>query len=206
MTRTRRRRTPQQARDEILDAATELIARNGPDGVGLRQVADSVGVTHGLVTHYFGTYAALVRAVLRRETERAREQVRAQLRADQGLPKANAMTEVLTKTLADERHVRLFAWSQLHPEGPSTSPGLTELVDAMQAGIQAAVPAPQAPSRERIEVVVLLALSATYGYTLGRQTWLTGLGHDPEGTPVDTAFRTALSSALTATLSAESTT
>ncbi|WP_069772133.1 helix-turn-helix domain-containing protein [Streptomyces sp. LUP30] len=68
MTGPRRRRAPEQARQEILDAAAELIARHGPDGVGLRRVAEAVGISHGLVTHCFGTYSALVRAVPRART------------------------------------------------------------------------------------------------------------------------------------------
>ncbi|MGH3447372.1 MAG: TetR/AcrR family transcriptional regulator [Nocardioidaceae bacterium] len=201
MTTPRRRRTPEQAREEILTAATDLIARYGPDGVGLRQVADAIGVTHGLVTHYFGTYQALVRAVLQRENERHREQVRERLRADQGVPYADGMTRVLFETLADERYIRLWAWSQLHAEGVGTSSqGLSELVDAMQAGIRAAVPEAETPDRARVEAVVLLALSAAYGYALGKPTWLAALGYDPGDPTHDATFRAALSSALGAHL------
>ncbi|GAA4571406.1 hypothetical protein Pth03_58870 [Planotetraspora thailandica] len=197
MTTRRRRRTPEQAREEILAAATELIARYGPDGVGLRQVADAVGITHGLVTHYFGTYSALVRAVLQRENERQRERVRERMRADQGVPLADGMTRVLFETLADERYVRLFTWSSLHSEDVGTSSrGLSELVDAMQAGIRAVLPEPETPDRARIEAVVLLGLSAAYGYALGKRSWLAGLGHDPADPTHDTAFRAALTSAL----------
>ncbi|MFB6986797.1 TetR/AcrR family transcriptional regulator [Streptomyces sp. NPDC056230] len=84
-----------------MDAATDLIARHGPDGVGLRRVAETVGVTHGLVTHYFGTYRALVRAVLERENERKRELVRERMRADGSVPYADGMTRVLFEILGD---------------------------------------------------------------------------------------------------------
>jgi AcrR family transcriptional regulator len=196
MTR-RRRRTPEEAREEILSAAADLIARYGPDGVGLRKVADAVGVTHGLVTHYFGTYSALVRAVLERENERQRERVRERMRADRGVPYANDMTQVLFEILADERYVRLFAWSSLHAHDVGTSSeGLSELVDAMETGIRAVLPEPEMPPRARIEEVVLLALSAAYGYALGRRSWLAGLGHDPADPAHDRAFRAALSQVL----------
>lgn len=198
----RRRRTPEQAREEILDAAAELIARDGPDGVGLRRVAQAVGVSHGLVTHYFGTYGALVRAVLQRENERQRERVRERMRAERGVPYADDMTRVLFETLADERHVRLFAWSSLHAEDAGTSSqGLAELVDAVEAGVGLALPGPDRPDRERIEAVVLLALSAAYGYALGRRSWLAGLGHDPADPAHDDAFRAALSATLATHLS-----
>ncbi|MFI6600173.1 TetR/AcrR family transcriptional regulator [Nonomuraea sp. NPDC050536] len=195
--RPRRRRTPEQAREEILDAATELIAQHGPDGVGLRRVADAAGVTHGLVTHYFGTYGALVRAVLQRESQRQRERMRERMRADQGVPYSAGMTGVLFETLADERYVRLWAWSMLHAEEAGTySEGLSGFVDAMQAGIAIVIPESEMPDRARIEQVVLLGLSAAYGYALGKRSWLAGLGHDPAEPAHDTAFRTALASAL----------
>ncbi|MFB0614792.1 TetR/AcrR family transcriptional regulator [Streptomyces sp. AGS-58] len=206
MTGRRRRRTPEQAREEILDAAAELIARYGPDGVGLRRVAEAVGVSHGLVTHYFGTYGALVRAVLRRENERQRERVRERMRADRGVPYADDMTQVLFEALADERYVRLFAWSSLHAEDVGTSSqGLSELVDAMEAGIRLVLPGPGGPDRDRIEAVVLLALSAAYGYALGNRSWLAGLGHDPDDPAHAAAFRAALSSALATYLTGRST-
>ncbi|WP_328808678.1 TetR/AcrR family transcriptional regulator [Nonomuraea montanisoli] len=195
--RQRRRRTPEQSREEILDAATDLIARYGPNGVGLRRVADAVGVTHGLVTHYFGTYDALVQAVLRRENERQRERMRERMRADQGVPYSEGMTRVLFETLADERYVRLWAWSMLHTEGAGTvSEGLSGFVDAMEAGIRIVLPGERMPDRARIEAVVLLGLSASYGFALGKRSWLAGLGHDPAEPAHEAAFRTALASML----------
>ncbi|MFC9394686.1 TetR/AcrR family transcriptional regulator [Streptomyces sp. NPDC057027] len=202
MPAARRRRTPDEARTEILDAATELIARHGPDGVGLRRVAEAVGVTHGLVTHYFGTYRALVRAVLERENERKRELVRARMRADGSVPYATGMTEVLFEILADERYVRLWTWSQLHGlddgAAPDSPTNLSRLVDVIEEGVRSVLPPPEGPDRSRIEQLVLLAMSGAYGYALGRRYWLADLGHDPDRPEHDTAYRTALSSVLAA--------
>jgi AcrR family transcriptional regulator len=197
MAARRRRRAPEQARREIVDAAAELIARHGPDAVGLRRVADAAGVSHALVSHYFGTYGELVRVVLQRENERQRERVRQRMRADHGVPYAAGMTEVLFETLADERYVRLFTWSSLHgyPTG-GASAGLSELVDAIAAGIALVLPQAERPGRARVEEVVLLALSAAYGFALGKRSWLAGLGHDPQDPAQETAFRAALSGVL----------
>ncbi|MEU7020511.1 helix-turn-helix domain-containing protein [Streptomyces sp. NPDC046203] len=198
--RRRRRRTPEQARAEILDAATELVARHGPDGAGLRKVAEAAGVTHGLVTHYFGTYRALVRAVLDRENERKRDLVRDRMRADGQVPYADGMTRVLFEILADERYVRLWAWSQLHDGDTDQTPGtpthLSRLVDAIEDGIHTVLPPPEGPDRARIETVVLLAMSGGYGYALGRRSWQTDLGHDPDEPGRDDAFRSALAAML----------
>ncbi|WP_433182237.1 TetR/AcrR family transcriptional regulator [Actinoallomurus sp. CA-150999] len=192
----RRRRTPAEAREEILTAAAALIAERGPDGVGLRQVAEAVGVTHGLVTHYFGTYSALVREVLRRENALLRERVRDRIRAEAGLPTAKGMMSVLFDTLADERYVRLWAWAELHADLGMANLGLRELVDAMDQGIRAVLPWEEVPGRDRIEAVVLLGLSSAYGYALGHRSWLSGLGHDPADPDRDAAFRSGLTTVL----------
>ena len=43
-----------------------------PDAVGLREIAATAGVSHGLVTHYFSTYDGLVAAVIARRFDAAR--------------------------------------------------------------------------------------------------------------------------------------
>lgn len=200
----RRRRSPDEAREEILTAAAALIAERGPDGAGLRQVAEAVGVTHGLVTHYFGTYGTLVREVLRRENALLRDRVRERITAEAGVPTAKGMMSVLFDALADERYVRLFAWAELHADLGMADQGLRELVDAMERGIRAALPGDEVPGRDRIEAVVLLGLSASYGYAIGGRSWLSALGHDPADPGHAAAFRTGLTTVLAGYMTEES--
>ncbi len=82
----RRRRDPTEARRELLDAAERVLAIHGPDAVGLRDVAREAGVSHGLVTHYFGTYDALVEAVFARRTERLAAEIAERLAHTCGSP------------------------------------------------------------------------------------------------------------------------
>src|SRR5260221_14507830 len=56
----RRRRTPEVARQELLDAAERVFTEFHPDQVGLKQVAREAGVSHALITHYFGTYGGVI--------------------------------------------------------------------------------------------------------------------------------------------------
>ncbi|MFE5292583.1 TetR/AcrR family transcriptional regulator [Isoptericola sp. NPDC056618] len=202
----RRRRSPEQARQEILDAATTLVAEHGPDGVTLAKVARAAGVTRGLVSHYFGTYAGLVRAVLREEDTHHRERVRARVADDAGVPYAARMLDVVFATLDDERYLRLWAWSALHPEhGTLATDGLAGVADVMEAGLRAALPADRVPSRDRIEAVLLVGMSGAYGYALGGRSWQSALGHDPGDPERATAFRAALSAAVAAYLVGEET-
>src|SRR5215510_15406362 len=68
----RQRRSPEDARAHILDAADQVFRDHLPDAVGLREVAAAAGVSHGLVTHYFATYDGLVAAVIARRLDAAR--------------------------------------------------------------------------------------------------------------------------------------
>src|SRR5215470_10521856 len=68
----RLRRSPEDARAHILDAADAVFRDHLPDAVGLREIAAAAEVSHGLVTHYFETYDGLVAAVIARRLDAAR--------------------------------------------------------------------------------------------------------------------------------------
>ncbi|MER7364027.1 TetR/AcrR family transcriptional regulator [Nonomuraea wenchangensis] len=201
----RRRRDPAESRAELLAAAAELIRQRGPDNVSLRQIAEAAGVAHGLVAHYFGSYAALVREVLRVENDRIEARVRDRIRAEDGVPLAAGIMDVVFDTLADERYLRLFVWAEMHADyRGATRPELVELVDTMEAGIKEALAGRPAPSRARIEAVVLVGLSAAYGFAIGGRSWLAGLGHDPDDPAHAAEFRVQLARMMGAHMVEES--
>jgi AcrR family transcriptional regulator len=57
-------------RQEILDRAIEVFARRGSDRTSLRAIAEEVGVTHGALTHYFGSLEELLIAVYQQSETR----------------------------------------------------------------------------------------------------------------------------------------
>ncbi len=56
----------QRRREEILEAATELFAKDGYRGTGLAAIAAMVGVSQPTLLHHFGSKEGLMRAVLER--------------------------------------------------------------------------------------------------------------------------------------------
>ncbi|WP_236796087.1 TetR/AcrR family transcriptional regulator [Amycolatopsis sp. GM8] len=68
MAETPPRRTQEQRRAEterrVLDAAMDLIARNGSRGVTLAQVGEAAGYSRGIVYHHFGSRERLLEAVV----------------------------------------------------------------------------------------------------------------------------------------------
>lgn len=61
----RRRRSADESRDALVQAALTLFRERPPDRVGVREIAAAAGVNHGLIHRLFGAKDALVRAVLR---------------------------------------------------------------------------------------------------------------------------------------------
>ena len=60
------RRTPDEARALILDAAEARMASSGPAGLRLQDVAAQAGVSHPTILHHFGSRAGLVQALNQR--------------------------------------------------------------------------------------------------------------------------------------------
>src|ERR1051325_3483831 len=71
----RLRRTPEEARRLILDTAQELIARNGPEGLRLQEIAAAAGISHPLILHHFGSREGVVRALLQEAVAELRDKL-----------------------------------------------------------------------------------------------------------------------------------
>jgi TetR/AcrR family transcriptional regulator, regulator of biofilm formation and stress response len=56
-----------------MDAAVRVVARRGLHGLTYRAVAAEAGVTHGLVTHHFGTREVMIRETLSHAMQQAVE-------------------------------------------------------------------------------------------------------------------------------------
>jgi TetR/AcrR family transcriptional regulator len=84
---------PTSSRDKILDVAEALFARRGFAGVGLREVAERVGLGKSSLFHHFKSKADLYLAVLRRVFERIDASV------PSGVSEAGTHAERLTRTI-----------------------------------------------------------------------------------------------------------
>ena len=67
------RRTPEEARALILDAAEACMAKAGPAGLRLQEVAEVAGVSHPTILHHFESREGLIRAVHLRSIGQLRE-------------------------------------------------------------------------------------------------------------------------------------
>lgn len=66
------RRTPENARELILEAADKTMGSEGPATLRLQDVARQAGVSHPTILHHFGSREGLVKALHLRALERLR--------------------------------------------------------------------------------------------------------------------------------------
>lgn len=109
--RRRVRRTPDEARRALLEAAQALLVEQGPAAVTLKAVARHIGVTHGNVSHHFGTssalHAELVAKLARQLAERVEESV-LRLRKDEAT--AEQIVDMLFDAFKASGLGKLFGW------------------------------------------------------------------------------------------------
>lgn len=177
----RRRRSPEEARLEILDAADRVFIEFQPDQVGLKDVGREAGVSHALITHYFGTYAGLIEAALERRIRALRETMMERLRHAGALARPSELIGILFTALEDPVHLRLMRWL-LASERPSAMYAFGLQAQGLQViSLQVATaldPAPSPAMINKVELALLTAVSAAYGYALAKYALVGGLGRE----------------------------
>lgn len=126
----RRRRSAEDAKRAILDAAEARFAARGPAGIRLQQIAADVGVSHPTILHHFGSREDLMRAVMERALGALREEVRAALTAsDPARVDVAMLIERVFEILGAHGQARLMAWLVLAgEERRGRHPGVTFFV------------------------------------------------------------------------------
>jgi AcrR family transcriptional regulator len=196
------RRTPELARQELLDAAERLYAEDYPDEVGLKDVAREAGVSHALVTHYFGTYAGLVEATLERRIRALRARVLDKLATIGVLAQPVELLGLLFEALGDPVHLKLLKW-MVASDRASTIQAFAMKDQGMgviaREVARAMTPKPSAEMIEVLELSILTAVSAAYGYMMNKHALTAALGKTPSAA-LDEKVRHTLATMLQAHL------
>jgi AcrR family transcriptional regulator len=135
-TKPRRRRSAEDARAAILDAAERRLVAAGPAGIRLQDVAAEVGVAHPTVLHHFGSREALVREVCERRYAALRLDLQAAMAASSGGREwVASMVESVAKAVGENGHARVFFWLALEGmiKPGAEPPRMRALADAAQA-------------------------------------------------------------------------
>jgi AcrR family transcriptional regulator len=112
-TRDAKRKLPAERRDELLRKAVDISREQGLGAVTLRKVAAALGVTPGLVSHYFSSAEQLITAAFRSAAHEDLAQARDRVAAS-GPPTAQVaalLDYVLDDASMDASALWLEAWS-----------------------------------------------------------------------------------------------
>lgn len=198
---TRVRRAPEQSRALILEAAIRVLSRQGPEAVGLKQVAVEAGVSHALVVHYFGSYDALVESAVQECAARLRRRLIEHLRAAPDLTPASLMQLYLDAVL-EPWYGRLVSWALLsdHEGGRSFAAQLVPEVKLIAEGTYGLLKQ-RKPSftRAQSDTFMVALWSLAVGYVAGNGFFWRALGRAP-GPQRDRELRDAVGQLVTALL------
>jgi AcrR family transcriptional regulator len=156
----RKRRTAEQAKEEILAVATRQLRDQGVAGLRLDEIAAEIGVSRQAVLHHFGSREGLVREVVRGAWTGLFQDLLGLLAAE-GDPSAITARDLIERVDDVTRrkgNARLGAWLLLSDQG---------LPSAMFEGAVADLPKALADSRgtslEDMQFGILLLASALFG-------------------------------------------
>jgi len=190
----RQRRTPDEARRLILEAAQAAIARTGPEGLRLHDIAAAAGVSHPLILHHFGSRAGLVRALTRAATGELRDKLLAAM-SERDHPVEEQLERVFDAFRGGLG--QRLAWLATMPSdgAPGEAPMIQrEIAERLHARRLAAAPGSNPSPEDSRFLVYLIAIAALgdaiYGAQFRRSAGLA------EGTETDRRFRLWLGALL----------
>ena len=135
----RRRRTADEARRAILEAAQKRLAECGPEEIRLQDIAADLGISHPAILHHFGSREVLMRELSRHAFESLNADLLAALAGEGETSDLGGWLEQVFETLRDRGHARLLAWATLtgrESSGPVVDDDphlLLDLAKAVQA-------------------------------------------------------------------------
>jgi len=171
----RKRRTAEEARTAILDAAERRLVESGVSGIRLQEVAADVGVSHPTILHHFGNREALVQAVVARCQHAIYAAIIDALRATAIADDAvEQLLERVFEVIERGGHARMLFWLALEgaelPDGRDSLRTVAELAHDVRLERRASMGmGSAAPSVEDTRFAVMLAtLAMTAESVIGR--------------------------------------
>src|SRR5215831_5537988 len=125
--RPRKKRNPHLTREAILEAAREVLAQDGKEGVSVAQVAQRAGVNRGTAYQHFQTREQLIEATASWVSEKLYRAVFGDPSVPHDSPTDSTGIEQLTEQLAqfameNPEIVRIWLFELLSSKRPASDP------------------------------------------------------------------------------------
>lgn len=178
-TRTRRRRSADEARSEILLAAEARLRDHGLDGLNVVDVAAACGMSHATVLHHFGNTAGMRKALVDHMTDRLLRDIISALQREP-TPEPPEILQRLFDALSRGGHAKLLAWLSIGGEALSEDleppQRFQALFDQLVPELARRLPAEWDRVRVARRMIFLIATAAIgYGLTGDRLPRLLGM-------------------------------
>ena len=178
----RRKRSPEQAREEALAAARQLLLTGGPKAVTLSNVGKAVGMTHANVIHHFGSAAELQSALMGSMVADLAESIEgavAHVRSDEAAPRQ--LVDIVFDAFEKGGAGMLAAWMALSQEISHLDP-VADVVKALVKAIEqrAQVDMNNEAAHRRVTSAVLLISLCAFGDSVIGEPLREMLGRDKD--------------------------
>ena len=158
---TRRRRSPEESKANILEAAERVLTEQGPQSLRLVDVAKAAGVSNATVLHYYGSIEGVHSALMEQMVEDLVGNVLA-LELPEDVTKFRGFAfNALIETFEQKGAARLAAWIELTDQ----SKRLTTVREAVARVIDTKIQHEDLPV-EMVENVILLSVVMALGLGL----------------------------------------
>lgn len=162
----RRRRTPEEARLEVLACARARLLAGGADSVTLKAVADDLGMTHANLIHHFGSAEGLQSALMGSmvaDLSNALDAAIARLRTDEGAPLE--LINAVFDAFAEGGAGKLAAWIVLKGDLTHLEP-VRAAVNGLVEAIRDKLGDPMTASPKQLSSAVLFIALSAFGEAL----------------------------------------
>ncbi|MGI9361694.1 MAG: TetR/AcrR family transcriptional regulator [Parasphingorhabdus sp.] len=114
----RRRRSPETARDEILDAAENILLEQGPANLKFQEIATTAKIAKSTAHHHFGSLEEIHKALVNRVLHRLTNDLSESLSQSDTSPEQNIeqALQAVYAIIASERYAKILAWIILSTE------------------------------------------------------------------------------------------
>jgi AcrR family transcriptional regulator len=178
----RRKRSPEEARQEALAAARELLLTGGPKAVTLTNVGKAVGMTHANVIHHFGSAAELQSALMGSMVADLAQSIGeavAHVRSDEAAPRQ--LVDIVFDAFGKGGAGMLAAWMALSQEVSHLEP-VADVVKSLVKAIEDRAGLSDEVAHRRVTSALLLIALCAFGDSVIGPQLREMLGRDPEAT------------------------
>ena len=150
------RRPADEVRADAIEAARALLIANGPQAVTLKGVAKALGMTHGNITHHFGSVGGLHNALIgtmTRELTGIVAHLAAELRERRATPRE--IVDTVFDAFGAGGATRMIAWIELSGK-PADLAGFHAAVADLVDALTGEVPGRRKIDSARVTLAVML--------------------------------------------------